>query len=92
MPNLIVTILLTAILVVAVVGLILLAVRLTQRPRNALIGGGLGPELIEQVLALKADNQFDQAVFLVRGETGMSHRAASRLVRKLRTPPPQPPA
>ncbi|MEV8637110.1 hypothetical protein AB0395_36260 [Streptosporangium sp. NPDC051023] len=87
MMNLIVTILLTAILVAAVIGLILLAVRLTQRPRNTLIGGGLGPETIEQALELKADGQFDQAVFLVRGETGMSHRAASRLVRKLRTPP-----
>ncbi len=87
MSNLIVTIFLTALLLVAIIGLILLAVRLTQRPRNTLIGGGLGPELIEQVLRLKTEGQFDQAVFLVRGETGMSHRAASRVVRKLRTPP-----
>ncbi|MEV7013964.1 hypothetical protein [Streptosporangium sp. NPDC051022] len=86
MSNLIVTILLTAILVVVIVGLIVLAVRLAQRPRNTLFGGGLGPELIEQVLQLKAADEFDQAVFLVRGQTGMSHRAAARLVRRVRPP------
>jgi hypothetical protein len=87
MSNLIVLLLLTALVAVAIIGLIVFAVRLAQRPRNTLIGGGLGPELVDQVLELKATGQFDQAVFLVRGETGMSHRAASRFVRKLRKPP-----
>ncbi|WP_433235799.1 hypothetical protein ACQPYK_25960 [Streptosporangium sp. CA-135522] len=89
MSNLIVILLLTAVLAAAIIGLIVFAVRLAQRPRNTLVGGGIGPELVEQVLELKATDQFDQAVFLVRGETGMSHRAASRFVRKVRpTLPP----
>ncbi|MEV4185987.1 hypothetical protein ACWDOR_39070 [Streptosporangium canum] len=91
MPNLIVTLLLTAVIAIVIIGLIVLAVRVAQRPRNALVGGGIGPELIEQVLQLKASDQFDQAVFLVRGETGMSHRAAARLVRKIHPTPPPPP-
>ncbi|MET8338123.1 hypothetical protein ABZV14_26925 [Streptosporangium canum] len=92
MPNLIVTLLLTAVIAIVIIGLIVLAVRVAQRPRNALVGGGgIGPELIEQILQLKASDQFDQAVFLVRGETGMSHRAAARLVRKIHPTPPPPP-
>ncbi|MGW4420529.1 hypothetical protein [Streptosporangium sp. NPDC004631] len=87
MSNVIVVLLLTALLAVAIIGLIVLAVRLTRRPRNTLIGGGLGPEVIEQILQLKTTGQFDQAVFLVRGETGVSHRTAARLVRKLRPGP-----
>ncbi|MGV9771379.1 hypothetical protein [Streptosporangium sp. NPDC003464] len=89
MSNLIVILLLTAVLALVIIGLIVLAVRIAQRPRNTLVGGGIGPELLQQILHLKATGQFDQAVFLVRGETGMSHRAAARLVRKIRpTPPP----
>jgi hypothetical protein len=76
-------ILLTALFAALVIGLILLAVRLAQRPRNALLGSTLSPELVEQVRELKTTGQFDQAVFMVRGETGMSHRAASRFVKKI---------
>ncbi|MFC4061317.1 hypothetical protein ACFOWE_23710 [Planomonospora corallina] len=83
MSNLIVIILLTAVFAAAAIGLIILAVRLAQRPRNALLTGSLSPELIEQVRELKTTGQFDQAVFMVRGETGMSHRAATRLVRRI---------
>jgi hypothetical protein len=90
MSNPIVILLLTAVVVAAVIALIVFAVRAAQRPRNALVGGGIGPELVERLLELKASDQFDQAVFLVRGETGMSHRAAARFVRKLR-PSPSPP-
>lgn len=74
---------LTAIVIVAIIGLIWFAVRLAHRPRNVLFGGGLGPELVSQARELKVSGQFDEAVFLVRGETGMSQRAASRLVRRL---------
>ncbi|MGJ6968847.1 hypothetical protein ACSDR0_43785 [Streptosporangium sp. G11] len=88
MSNPIVILLLTAVIVAAVIALIVFAVRVAQRPRNALVGGGIGPELIERLLELKATDQFDQAVFLVRGETGMSHRTAARFVRRLRPPPP----
>ncbi|MEU4540754.1 hypothetical protein AB0G15_38570 [Streptosporangium sp. NPDC023825] len=88
MSNPIVILLLTAVVLVAVIALIVFAVRVAQRPRNALVGGGIGPELVERLLELKASDQFDQAVFLVRGETGMSHRAAARFVRKLRSSPP----
>ncbi|MFD0884281.1 hypothetical protein ACFQ08_06915 [Streptosporangium algeriense] len=88
MVNTAAVILLAVLATLVITGLILLAVRLTQRPRNSLIGGGLGPALIEQVLELKATGQFDQAVILVRGETGLSHRAASRVVRKLHAPAP----
>jgi len=88
MSNPIVIPLLTAVLVAAVLALIVFAVRMAQRPRNTLVGGGLSPELVERALQLKAADQFDQAVFLVRGETGMSHRAAARLVRRLIPPPP----
>ncbi|GAA3133503.1 hypothetical protein GCM10010466_25120 [Planomonospora alba] len=83
MSNLIVITFLTAVFAVLVIGLIVLAVRLAQRPRNALLGSSLSPELVEQVRELKATGQFDQAVFMVRGETGMSHRAATRFVRKI---------
>ncbi|MBB4915119.1 hypothetical protein ACFY19_04585 [Streptosporangium saharense] len=88
MTNTVSVILLAVLATAVVIGLIVLAVRLTQRPRNSLIGGGLGPALIEQVLELKAVGEFDQAVILVRGETGLSHRAASRVVRKLHAPAP----
>ncbi|GAA2906905.1 hypothetical protein GCM10010517_73210 [Streptosporangium fragile] len=91
MSNPIVILLLTAVVVAAIIALIVLAVRLAQNPRNTLVGGGVGPELVQRVLELKASDQFDQAVFLVRGETGMSHRAASRFVRRLKAQPPQPP-
>ncbi|MBG0816546.1 hypothetical protein [Planomonospora sp. ID82291] len=77
-------ILLTALFAALVIGLILLAVRLAQRPRNALLGSTLSPELVEQVRELKSTGELDQAVFIVRGETGMSHRAASRFVKKIR--------
>ncbi|MFF3442450.1 hypothetical protein [Streptosporangium sp. NPDC002721] len=90
MSNPIVILLLTAVVVAAVIALIVFAVRAAQRPRNALVGGGIGPELIERLLELKATDQFDQAVFLVRGETGMSHRASARFVRKLKASPPPP--
>ncbi|WP_326822736.1 hypothetical protein OHA77_39280 [Streptosporangium sp. NBC_01639] len=86
MSNPIIILLLTVILTAAIIGLIVLTVRITQRPRNALIRGGISPELIEQILQLKAADQLDQAIFLVRGETGMSHRAATRFVRKTRPP------
>jgi|GEM_PF-5788232 len=88
MSNLIVILLLTAVIVVALIALIVFAVRAAQRPRNALVGGGVGPELIERLLELKATGQFDQAVFLVRGETGMSHRTAARFVKRLKPAPP----
>ncbi|WP_030911312.1 hypothetical protein [Streptosporangium amethystogenes] len=88
MSNPIVVLLLTAVVVAVVIALIVLTVRAAQHPRNTLVGGGIGPELVERVLDLKATGQIDQAVFLVRGETGMSHRAAARFVRKLTPPPP----
>lgn len=87
MSNGIVVLTLTALLTAAVIGLIVFAVRLTRRPRNTLIGGTLSPELIDQILHLKTTGQLDQAVFLIRGQTGMSHRAASRLLRRLRPAP-----
>ncbi|MGC5014419.1 hypothetical protein ACLQ2R_26950 [Streptosporangium sp. DT93] len=86
MPNPVVILLLTVVVLAAAIALIVFAVRAAQRPRNALVGGGVGPELVERILELKASGQFDQAVFLVRGETGMSHRAAARFVRRLKPP------
>ncbi|MBG0831936.1 hypothetical protein HS041_29955 [Planomonospora sp. ID67723] len=83
MADMIRIIALTAVVVVVIMGLIWFAVRLTHKPRNALLGGDLGPELVSQARELKDTGQFDEAVFLIRGETGMSHRAASRLVRRL---------
>ncbi|GAB2453878.1 hypothetical protein ACWDR1_30345 [Streptosporangium sandarakinum] len=82
----------TILAAIIAIALIIWAVRIAQRPRNALLHGGLSPELLTRALELKATDQFDQAVFLVRGETGLSHRAATRLVRKLRPAPPAPPA
>ncbi|MBB2914296.1 uncharacterized protein YpmB [Streptosporangium becharense] len=87
MSNPVVIILLTAVAVAAIILVIVFTVRLAQNPRNTLVGGGVGPELVQRVLELKATDQFDQAVFLVRGETGMSHRAAARFVRRLKAPP-----
>ncbi|MEU4834353.1 hypothetical protein [Streptosporangium sp. NPDC023615] len=86
MSNPVVILLLTVVFLAMAIALIVFAVRAAQRPRNALVGGGVGPELIERILELKASDQFDQAVFLVRGETGMSHRAAARFVRRLKPP------
>ncbi|GAA4229039.1 hypothetical protein FHR32_007937 [Streptosporangium album] len=86
-----IVLLLTAITTTVIISLIVLTVRITQHPRNTLLGGGITPELIEQILHLKTTDQFDQAVFLVRGQTGMSHRTAARFVRKTRPPQQQPP-
>ncbi|GGT00990.1 hypothetical protein GCM10010156_68720 [Planobispora rosea] len=73
----------SAVVLILIIALIWLAVRLAHRPRNSLLGGALGPELVSQARELKVSGQFDDAVFLIRGETGMSQRAASRLVRRL---------
>ncbi|MEU9834000.1 hypothetical protein AB0D67_20970 [Streptosporangium sp. NPDC048047] len=74
----------TILLALIAIALIIWAVRITQRPRNALLHGGLSPELLARALELKTTGHTDQAVFLVRGETGLSHRAATRLVRRLK--------
>ncbi|MET7464423.1 hypothetical protein [Nonomuraea sp. NPDC005501] len=71
---------LTAVITVAIIYLIILAVRLTQRPRNRLAPS---TDLVDQARELKAMGQIQEAVFLVRGETGMSHRAATRFVNRL---------
>lgn len=60
--------------------LIVLAARLTRRPRNRPVPT---PDLLDQARELKALGQLQEAVFLVRGETGMTHYAATRIVRKL---------
>ncbi|WP_343954830.1 hypothetical protein [Nonomuraea longicatena] len=60
--------------------LIMLAVRLARRPRNRLIPS---TGLADEARALKRNQRVRDAVYLVRGETGMSHRAAARFVRKL---------
>jgi hypothetical protein len=73
-------VLLTLVVTAGLIWLILLAVRLTRRPRNSLL---VTADLTEQARLLKASGQIQEAVFLVRGETGMSHRAASSFVRKL---------
>lgn len=74
-------ILLSVVVTAAIIWLIMLAVRLTRNPRNRLLTPA--PDVTEQARELKATGQVQEAVFLVRGETGMSHRAASRFVRKL---------
>ncbi|GAA2367833.1 hypothetical protein [Nonomuraea africana] len=73
-------VLLTVLVTAAIIWLIFLAVRLTRRPRNRLLPS---LDVADQARELKAAGQFQDAVFLVRGETGMSHRAATRFVRKL---------
>ncbi|MFI7611154.1 hypothetical protein E1286_44435 [Nonomuraea terrae] len=71
---------LSAVLTAAAIWLIILAVRLTYRPRNR---PGISVDLVDQARELKALGQIQEAVFLVRGETGMSHRAAARFVNRL---------
>jgi hypothetical protein len=71
---------LTAVVTAAIIYLIILAVRLTQRPRNR---PAPSIDLVDQARELKAMGQMQEAVFLVRGETGMSHRAATRFVNRL---------
>ncbi|MFG2077028.1 hypothetical protein SAMN05421874_11180 [Nonomuraea maritima] len=70
----------TAVLTAAAIWLIVLAVRLAHRPRNS---PGVSVDLVDQARELKSHGQIQEAVFLVRGETGMSHRAASRFVNRL---------
>jgi hypothetical protein len=71
---------LTAVITVAIIYLIILAVRLTRSPRNR---PAPTTDLVDQARELKAMGQIQEAVFLVRGETGMSHRAATRFVNRL---------
>ncbi|GAA1761049.1 hypothetical protein GCM10009734_81620 [Nonomuraea bangladeshensis] len=71
---------LTAVITAAAIWLAILAVRLTQRPRNRL---NPSIDLVDQARELKALGQIQEAVFLVRGETGMSQRAAARFVNRL---------
>ncbi|MEW9550633.1 hypothetical protein [Nonomuraea sp. NPDC050783] len=71
---------LTAVITAAAIWLIILAVRLTQAPRNRL---NPSADLVDQARELKALGQIREAVFLVRGETGMSQRAAARFVNRL---------
>ncbi|MET9344732.1 hypothetical protein ACWENQ_18690 [Nonomuraea sp. NPDC004354] len=73
-------VLLTVLVTAVIISLIVLAVRLTRHPRNRLLPS---LDITDQARELKATGQFQDAVFLVRGETGMSHRAATRFVRKL---------
>ncbi|MEV4108336.1 hypothetical protein [Nonomuraea sp. NPDC049695] len=71
---------LTAVAAALAIWLIIVAVRLTQRPRNR---PGIRVDLVDQARELKALGQIQEAVFLVRGETGMSQRAAARFVNRL---------
>ncbi|MEV1176481.1 hypothetical protein [Nonomuraea sp. NPDC049784] len=71
---------LTAVITALTIWLIILAARLTQRPRNR---PGISVDLVDQVRELKALGQIQEAVFLVRGETGMSQRSAARFVNRL---------
>lgn len=71
---------LTAVVTAAIIYLIVLAVRLTMRPRNR---PAPSQDMVDQARELKAMGQIQEAVFLVRGETGMSHRAATRFVNRL---------
>ncbi|MEV0597003.1 hypothetical protein [Nonomuraea cavernae] len=71
---------LTAVVTAAIIYLIILAVRLTHRPRNS---PAPSDDLVDKARELKALGQLREAVFLVRGETGMSHRAATRYVNRL---------
>ncbi|MEO3806995.1 hypothetical protein [Nonomuraea sp. B1E8] len=71
---------LSAVLAAAAIWLIIWAVLLTRRPRNR---PNPSMDLVDQARELKALGQIREAVFLVRGETGMSQRAASRFVNRL---------
>ncbi|MFC5835354.1 hypothetical protein [Nonomuraea insulae] len=71
---------LTAVVTAAAIWLIILAVRLTRNPRNR---PSVSVDLVDQARELKALGQIQEAVFLVRGETGMSQRAAARYVNRL---------
>ncbi|MEO3889975.1 hypothetical protein [Nonomuraea sp. B5E05] len=71
---------LSAVLAAAAIWLIIWTVRLTKRPRNR---PNPSTDLVDQARELKALGQIREAVFLVRGETGMSQRAASRFVNRL---------
>ncbi|MFG1969580.1 hypothetical protein ACGFJC_09660 [Nonomuraea fuscirosea] len=71
---------LTAVVTAGAIWLIILAVRLTKSPRNR---PGISVDLVDQVRELKALGQIQEAVFFVRGETGMSQRAAARFVNRL---------
>lgn len=71
---------LTGVVTAGAIWLIVLAARLTRRPRNR---PAPSADLVDQALEMKALGQVQEAVFLVRGETGMSHRAAARFVRRL---------
>lgn len=69
----------TVVVTMAIIAAILLAVRCVhQRPSAAPSG-----ELLERVRDLKARGLIQDAVLLVRGEAGMTHRAAVRFVRSL---------
>ncbi|MFC4012098.1 hypothetical protein ACFOY2_33025 [Nonomuraea purpurea] len=70
----------TAVVTAAAIWLIILAVRLTRNPRNR---PSPSSDLVDQARELKALGQIRDAVFLVRGETGMSQRAAARFVSRL---------
>jgi hypothetical protein len=71
---------LTAVITAAIIWLIILAARLTRNPRNR---PNPSIDLVDQARELKALGQIQEAVFLVRGETGMSQRAAARYVNRL---------
>ncbi|MFI7640410.1 hypothetical protein [Nonomuraea sp. NPDC049400] len=71
---------LTAVITALAIWLIIVAARLAQRPRNR---PGVSIDLVDQARELKALGQIQEAVFLVRGETGMSQRAAARFVNRL---------
>lgn len=75
-----VLVMITIVVTAVIIGLIWLATRLTRNPRNSLVPS---LDLAEQARELKRSGQLQEAVFLVRGETGMSHRAAARFVRRL---------
>ncbi|MEV4800075.1 hypothetical protein AB0K18_08655 [Nonomuraea sp. NPDC049421] len=70
----------TAVVTAAAIWLIIFAVRLTRNPRNR---PTISIDLVDQARELKAVGQIQEAVFLVRGETGMSQRAAARFVNRL---------
>ncbi|MGP3919210.1 hypothetical protein [Nonomuraea sp. 10N515B] len=71
---------LTAVITATAIWLIIVAARLTQRPRNR---PNPSDDLVDQARELKALGQIQEAVFLVRGETGMSQSAAARFVNRL---------
>lgn len=71
---------LTGVITALAIWLIILAVRLTRNPRNR---PGVSMDMVDQVRELKSLGQMQEAVFFVRGETGMSQRAAARFVKRL---------